>query len=276
MEPQNVNPQNNDSSNKDYEGYEAYEKRGKRVAGLILIVIGSVLLAKAFGVMFPHWLVSWKVLLILIGLGIGIKSKFSNIGWLFPFAVGVFFLSAELIPDLHIRQYFWPIFIILLGVFFIFRPKKSYRHHYSRYQKRYGRSYGNDVNNNSNTSFFADGTTTNDMDNYLDATTFMGGIKKIVLSKNFKGGEISAVFGGAEINLTQADFEKEIKLEVNAVFGGVKLIIPANWEIKSNATAVLGGIDDKRPIQNNPLSGPTKRILLEGNCVLGGIEIRSY
>ena len=37
------------------------------------------------------------------------------------------------------------------------------------------------------------------------------------------------MFGGAEINFMQADIQGRVELEVNQVFGGTKLIVPAHW-----------------------------------------------
>ena len=108
----------------------------------------------------------------------------------------------------------------------------------------------------------------------LDVTSVFGGSKRIVLSKNFKGGEVVTVFGGSEINLTQADFVSPIKLEIVAIFGGSKLIVPANWEVRSEATAILGGVDDKRDPALSQNSG--KLIILEGTAICGGIEIVSF
>ena len=54
--------------------------------------------------------------------------------------------------------------------------------------------------------------------------------------------------GGTEINLMKADIQQPIVLEVNNVFGGAKLIVPSNWNVKNEVTAVFGGIEDKRTI----------------------------
>ena len=44
-----------------------------------------------------------------------------------------------------------------------------------------------------------------------------------------------------------------------------------------NLVAILGGVDDKRPLMNHPADATTNKLLiLEGTCVLGGIDIRSY
>src|SRR5690349_22431252 len=43
---------------------------------------------------------------------------------------------------------------------------------------------------------------------FIDVTAVFGGIKKNVLSKNFKGGDITSFMGGSEIDLSQADFNR--------------------------------------------------------------------
>lgn len=42
---------------------------------------------------------------------------------------------------------------------------------------------------------------------------------------------------------------KPVTLEITTIFGGTKLIIPSNWEIKSEAVMIFGGIEDKRRMQ---------------------------
>ena len=66
-----------------------------------------------------------------------------------------------------------------------------------------------------------------------------------MLSKKFKGADITNVFGGAEINLSQADMESLTTMELTNVFGGTKLIIPAHWEINSELVSVFGALKIK-------------------------------
>jgi predicted membrane protein len=83
------------------------------------------------------------------------------------------------------------------------------------------------------------------------------------------------IMGGTEINLMQADINGTVILEVTQIFGGTKLIVPSNWEIKPEMVAIFGGIEDKRTMQN--VSGNTDKILvLKGTTLFGGIEIRNY
>ena len=63
-------------------------------------------------------------------------------------------------------------------------------------------------------------------------------------------------------------------IDVTAVFGGAKLIVPAGWQIKHEVTAIFGGLDDKRLVPA-PL-GSTKILIIRGVALFGGIDIRSY
>jgi predicted membrane protein len=128
---------------------------------------------------------------------------------------------------------------------------------------------GPDNISSSNTS------TEGDNAEYISVNAVFGGVKKNIQSKNFKGGDVTSFMGGAEINFMQADIQHPIELEVNNVFGGTKLIIPSNWDVRNEISAVFGGVEDKRNF-NNSASGTDKRILLKGACVFGGVEVTNY
>ena len=65
-------------------------------------------------------------------------------------------------------------------------------------------------------------------------------------------------------------------LDVTQIMGGTKIVVPSNWNVKSEmATAILGGIDDKRIIQPGSVD-PNKVLIIKGTSILGGIDIRSY
>jgi len=111
-------------------------------------------------------------------------------------------------------------------------------------------------------------------DNWVEAVTVFGNIKKRVYSKNFKGGDVVSIFGGAEIDLTQADFNGTASIEMTQIFSGAKLIIPPHWQIRSEMIAIFGGIEDKRPPQTH--YDENKVLILNGTTFCGGLEIKSY
>jgi predicted membrane protein len=117
--------------------------------------------------------------------------------------------------------------------------------------------------------------TTDSKGEFLEAVSVFGGTKKTVFSKDFRGGDVVAFIGGVEINLSQADMQGRVVLEVTQILGGTKLIVPAHWDVVSEMVAVFGGIEDKR-MQHSSQIQPDKILILRGASVFGGIEIQSF
>ena len=112
-------------------------------------------------------------------------------------------------------------------------------------------------------------------EDFVDSTSIFGGAKKNIISKTFKGGDLVNIFGGTDLDLTQADFTGSAVIELTTIFGGTKLIVPSNWSIKSEAVIIFGGLEDKRkmPVVSD---NPDKVLILKGTVIFGGIEIKSY
>jgi len=240
--------------------WESKQRRGKIFGGLLLVIIGGVFLSREMGLFIPHWIFSWKILLIAIGIYTGFKHNFENAGWIIPVLIGSAFLIQDFFPDLRISHFFWPIIIIAVGMVMIFKPKKSFRK-WNKYQQWQGVHHEYKFETN---------------EDYLEANAVFGSVKKNIISKNFTGGEVNAVFGGCEINLMQAEIHGKVVLEMNQIFGGTKLIVPAHWEIKSELTAILGSVEDKRPQSNRFTDNNGAILILRGAAVFGGIDIKSY
>lgn len=243
--------------------------------GLILLLAGVLLLAYKMGAPIPGWIFTWPVLLILIGFLIGIKSKFQNPGSLIMILIGSIFLADKTLPGIDFNNYLVPVLLIGIGLIVIFRPKN---------ERCRGRRFHNDSGNESFAGNLKPTTENNlnpeeSMDinsgERINVQAILGGIKRNVQSKNFKGGAILSFLGGSEISFMQADIQNPVVLEVNNVFGGTKLIIPSNWDVQNNISAVFGGVEDKR-VFNNSAPDSNKRIILEGSCVFGGIEVTNY
>ena len=232
--------------------------------GLILIIIGGVLFADRMGFDFPHWIFSWQMLVILIGIISGIKHRFQNNSWLIFIAVGGFFLADEIIDDWHMKPFFWPLMIIGLGILFILRPNRGLFRGGRRWRNtEYIKTYP------------LHSEETSSSDDVINSTSIFGGVKKVITSKNFKGGEIVCFMGGAEYNLSQADITGPVTIHITQAFGGTKLIVPPHWEIKTESVAIFAGIEDKRPMQPGSYD-PNKLLILKGTTIFGGIEIKSY
>jgi len=115
--------------------------------------------------------------------------------------------------------------------------------------------------------FEANTTTTNE--DFLNEVVIFSPLNKTVHSDNFRGGKAVMIFAGGKIDLSQVKTsEKNISLEIVAIFGGGKLIIPKNWKVNSQGTAIFGGYNNKVE------TGGSETVLnLKGAAIFGGIEI---
>ncbi len=239
-------------------------QRGRMAAGLLLMLVGAGVLLRNSGMLsIPHWLFSWPMILIGIGLVSGIKHNFKKPNWMIIVIIGSIFLYDKAFPGSDLGQYIFPVGIIILGLFFILKPKNNQR----KWEKMQGKWSPRENE--------FDDVVVMDSGDTMDINAVFAGVKKNILSKNFRGGEITTFMGGAEVNFMQADFKGRITIDANNIFGGTKLIIPPNWNVQSEINAIFGGVEDKRQISNVTVD-PDKVIVLDGNCVFGGIEIRSY
>lgn len=266
--------------------YEKSHKRGKVVGGIFVVIAGCLLLAREMGVELPYWLFKWYTIIIAVGLFVGFKHGFKNLSWLVLILVGGIFLISETYPEFSIKNYLWPIAIIIVGLFIIFKPRhrhsrcreNRFRHRHHRFNdprlrdEKYWEQYRAETEKASYSPF-----TETDSEDVINGVAFMSGIKKKIISKQFKGGEITVIFGGGEIDFTQADITDKATLEVTQVFGGTKLLVPANWEIKSETVSIFGSIEDKRMTRPTTLANePSKILILKGTTIFGGIEIKSF
>jgi predicted membrane protein len=231
-------------------------------SGLILLVIGLIFFLRNFGIGIPGWIFSWHMLLIVIGLLIGYKRDFNGSGWLIMVLIGGYFTVAR-ISGFDFSQYYFAVAFIGLGLFLILKPKRNLET-WEKKTADFGLGEGTDTTYKNS-----------DEHDFIDSVNVFSGSKQQVFSKAFKGGDVISIFGGCDLNLTQADIEGTVSLDVIAIFGGVKIIVPPTWAVKSEVTAIFGGLDDKRSVL--PMTGePDKVLKITGLALFGGVDIRNY
>jgi Cell wall-active antibiotics response 4TMS YvqF len=108
----------------------------------------------------------------------------------------------------------------------------------------------------------------------INSFTLFSGLRKNILSKNFKGGTVKNLFGGTELDFTHADISGVAVLDITQAFGEVKIIVPKDWTVEMRVSQVLAGVDDKRMAMEGMPEKP-KVLVLEGGSVCAGIDIRS-
>ncbi|WP_129714741.1 LiaF domain-containing protein [Pedobacter sp. SYP-B3415] len=237
------------------------QNASKAVGGIILIAVGLVFLMRGMDFM-PAWIFSWPSIVLLVGLFAGYKSGFRYGGWLVPVGLGLIFsINHALGHGYDFSKYLFAVVLIFLGLYSIFKPS-NYRPYGKK--NRPSREY---------TQPMAEHVYKTDAKTF-DINYIFTSRRQQVYNKHFQGGNVTAAFGGGELDLSHAGFEKTAVLDMLTFFGGVKLIVPAHWEIQSEITSVFGGVSDNRG--SSPKSDPEARILvLRGVAFCGGIEIIS-
>ncbi len=261
--------------------WEKTHRRGRIIGSLLIITAGSLFMAKEAGALIPEWVFTWKMLLIAIGVHVALKHSFRKFFWL-PLVLvgGVFLITQDIAPELAMSKYLWPAAIILVGLLMLFKPRKKCGpyHNYHRWKRHQWkhRNWEEHKEKHWEQKRFQYSEEGGSPEDYIQADIVFSGVKKNIISKDFKGGKINVVFGGAEINLSQSDIQGRVEIEISQVFAGIKLIVPAHWKIKSEMETIMAGMEDKRNVRNDVVGDSDKILVLKGSIVFGGIEIKSY
>ena len=230
---------------------------GKLIAAIVLIAAGALLMLNTFNLVdfsLKYYIINWRTLLIGIGL-ILLASPNHRITSYIVIGLGVVVWVPELLgAHIRLHQVFWPVILIAIGLIIISRRGK------------HGGVGSQKIRNE-------DGTVSTD---YLNDIAIFGGGLMRVESQNFKGGTLTAIFGGREINLRTAQIAPEgCVIDVFAMFGGTKLIVPDDWQVKSDVLSLFGGFSDKRHIRPDEVK-ENKILLLKGVVMFGGVEVKSF
>jgi predicted membrane protein len=190
------------------------------------------------------------MLLITIGLVMTLGNSDRTAGLIIMAVGGFFMIPLVFRESFHMYNMFWPSIFIIIGIIFITTKRRSWSSIQSKGMA------GDDI---------------------IDHVYVFSGGERQVTSQNFKGGKLSAVFGGMEIDLTQAKLAPgRNELEIACVFGGATLIVPDTWWVTIEVTPVLGGFSDSRKLNPGRIVDQNSQLVIKGAVVFGGGEIKSY
>lgn len=258
------------------------KQSSRAIAGFILMGIGLVLLLKQFDLsFFPNWLFSWPMILIIVGL-VRRANNPNNQSWLILILVGCLFLLEKIFPEGNIFHFGWPVIIIAVGLWMIFRRNYGFgnRNIASNINTSSKEAFANDDFLNPKTAAPSDEPRTEHAkteadEGFLNAFSIFSSTKKNVLSKNFRGGEIVNVFGGTDIDFSHANINGQVIVDVVQLFGGTKLIVPPHWQVVADIAQIFGGVNDKR-IPHADVANSGKVLVLKGTSIFGGVDIKSF
>jgi predicted membrane protein len=269
---------------------------GGLIFGFIILGLGVLLLLRKIGIFYPSWLLSWPMILIVIGLVVSIKHQFKSFFGFIMLFFGVYFLlEREFYFDFGLENYLLPLGLIALGIYLITQKQKEKRIMENVQQQMHNKQFKSSPLDSSDSSSAeaqagsdepksntSDGAKKNfqgisgiSYNDRVNIDAIFSGVNKRVLSKKFEGGKLTAAFGGIDLDLTQADFSGTVYLQIDVIFGGTKILVPPHWDVRVEITNIAAGVEDKRMYSQTEVD-PEKVLVLRGTCFFGGLEIRSF
>ncbi|MFZ4578937.1 MAG: LiaF transmembrane domain-containing protein [Myxococcota bacterium] len=221
------------------------------LGGVLLLVGGAHLLDQLgyLGGLHPWQL--WPTLVIWSGVlhVLGLRHHSNRLWGVVVIAAGALFQAHYLGVPLLGLHVVWPLALMLLGVYVLFRGSRP----------RKGHMDCGEVLSDEHT---------------LNRRLVFAGRKERIESKTFRGGKVECTAAGMELDLTDAEIEgEEATIDLDLTMGGIELRVPRHWKVVNDVTPVMGGIEDRTRF--NDALQTAKRLRLVGRLFMGGVEIKN-
>lgn len=215
----------------------------KKVIGFFIIITGILLFLSNIDMLEFNEMMKyiWPSLLILIGLIGMVERRRVDIFYLIVTILGIsFFISnIGLVEKDVLSIVLFPTIIIIIGIKIL--SKNVLKPRISNNQKSY--------------------------------TSIFGGIEEKNDDKNFTKCDITAIFGGSNIDFREIKIkEDKAYIDVVAIFGGAELILPEGYKVTLNGIPIFGGVDNKL-LKND--SESKKEIIINYTVIFGGMDIKN-
>lgn len=220
------------------------------ILGVFVIGLGVLFLLDNLNIFDFRRMVSfWPAVFILIGVVKLLDTKSPNgtmIGAIFIGIGTLLTLNRLDVIDFDWRN-IWPLAIIFLGGSVVYRAMRGRKSIESSMKVDEG------------------------SDSVVDVTAILGGFDRRITTPHFRGGEVTAVMGGCQLDLRGSSIEGEAVVNVFAAMGGITLKVPPDWTVILHGTPIMGGFDEKTiaPPHNQ------KRLIIKGYAIMGGVEVRN-
>ena len=225
------------------------------VWGLILITLGVILGGNALGIFDINvFFDGWWTLFIIVPCTVGlITDSGERTGHLIGLVVGVCLLLAcqNVVSFGKLWQLLLPAIVIIIGVSMICKNV------FSKKFNEAAKKLNEKINDGDETAAVFSGQNIN------------------MAGEEFKGRNISAVFGGLKLDLREAKIKEDVIINASAVFGGIEIWVPDDMVVKIKSNSFFGGVSDKRKVKIDEKAKSKKpTIYINGMALFGGVEIK--
>lgn len=250
---------------------------GRMIAGGLLILVGVIFTLDSFGFLDAGNLFEyWPLILVGVGLarlfGATTGSERSS-GWLLMAIGGGLMLFT--LDFIEVRR-IWPVVLLGIGALLVGqslrrRPTAATPPAESAVPPGSVPAFEGNTGGLIVTSG-RDGKP--DADSELDEFAMMGGGDRVVRSQSFRGGSVTAIMGGFEIDLRGAQIAGDTAtIDIFTLWGGVEMRVPDEWSVVIQGLPILGAFTNTA--RGNPGEPPKKTLVVKGAAIMGGVEIKN-
>jgi hypothetical protein len=214
--------------------------------GGLIILIGLLLLLSTTDFVATENL--WDFLpAVFVALGVWalVRSGFRNLtGPVMVIAVAGTFQARNLgyLSDAQIGTW-WPLFVVLFGLLYVIGRSR--------------RSRGVSVSA--------------DEAGDVSMVSLFSGTQRRVTGTGFRGGDVVTMFGGAELDLRDAEVsDPPATVECLVAFGGAEIHVPEDWTVDLDVLGLFGGSEDKRPPSG---ADGEVDLVVTGLAMFGGVSV---
>ena len=210
----------------------------------VLIAVGVLWLLDAADVLdagttIDHW---WPVAVIALGLVAAASERRLGLGPAALVVIGALLLVGQL-DVVDVDAIVWPIVAIVAGLWLLFN-----RGQWSRVREQESPRQ--------------------------DVVALLGAAETKNRSPHFQHANVSAVLGGATLDMREAHLDPGASVDALALFGGVDVIVPPGWRVELGGLPIFGGYEDKTG-GNGDLPADAPVLKVAATAIFGGVDVKT-
>lgn len=210
----------------------------------VLITVGALWLLDAAGTLdagsiISHW---WPLALVALALIVVLLDQRLTLGPVVLFVIGAMLLVGQL-DAVDVGAIVWPTIAVVAGIWLLVRltPWSARKP---------------------------------DQQDREDVVAVFGASRGRNRSPHFRHGNVSGIFGGATLDLSEAHPDPGARVDAFALFGGADVLVPPGWRISLGGLPLFGGYEDKTK-GDGGLPPDAPELKVSATAIFGGVTVKT-
>lgn len=210
----------------------------------VLIAVGGLWLLDAANVLdaaavIDQW---WPVAVIALGLSAAAAERRLSPGPVVLMVIGAVLLVGQL-DHVQVDAIVWPVIAIVTGLWLLANRGRR-------------------------------GRARDEVGERQDVVAILGAAETKNRSPHFRHASVSAVLGGATLDMRDAHLDPGATVDALALFGEVDVIVPPGWRVELGGLPIFGGFDDKT-VRDGDVPPDAPVLKVAATAIFGGVDVKN-